>query len=389
MKSSEYRTPTIFKEADNGISMKHPEYWPFAIDIGYSGVKLYAPNICACFPSYAKEIDESSFLGELATDDILYTDTTTGKTWIVGRAAQNMIQSGDTNDSIEALCGRNRYFTPMFQVISRVGMGIAMMNTINGKYHMTEGTVPFIQTGLPCQYLKSDTALLKEALAEHHEFMLRIGGQPARSFSFDVAMDNIKVMPQPMGAFISASTDSLWRQNVGRFQKANVLIIDPGFSTFDTFSVRGGTMDSHESWTDLGMSRVLKETSKQIFERYGTELPVANMQKALEEGVFKKVNRRERRTENVAFSDILEEQSRKVCNLALDRLFDMYNYFTDYRYLIITGGTGAAWVSWIISELKNINTLDIIAGNTPDNMPQYFANVRGYYSNLKSVLNFM
>lgn len=386
MKSSEYRTSTIFKEADNGM-VNNQNIWPFAMDLGYSGVKLYGPNICACFPSYAREIDESSFLGGLATDDILYKDKESGKTWMVGRAAQNMIQNGDTNDSIEALCGRNRYFTPMFLVIARVGMGIAMMDTIHGKYHFNQEMTPVLQTGLPCQYLKADTALLKEALAGHHEFSLRIGNQPERHFSFDLSMENIKVMPQPMGAFISASTDSFWRQNISRFQRTNVLIIDPGFSTLDTFSVRGGTMDSHESWTDLGMSRVLQETSKKIFEQYGTEIPVANMQKNLELGTFTRVNRKERGTESIPFADILEEQSRKICQSALDRLYDMYNAFVDYRYLIITGGTGAAWAQWIVTDLKNMSTLDIIAGNTPDNMPQFFANVRGYYSNLKVTLN--
>ena len=45
--ASNYRTKTLFQEKNNGVVMKKnglPGY-PMGIDIGYGGVKLYAPNI--------------------------------------------------------------------------------------------------------------------------------------------------------------------------------------------------------------------------------------------------------------------------------------------------------------------------------------------------------
>lgn len=50
MKCIDYRTKTIFKEADNGYT-GNGYFWESALDIGYSGVKLYGPNLCAVFPS--------------------------------------------------------------------------------------------------------------------------------------------------------------------------------------------------------------------------------------------------------------------------------------------------------------------------------------------------
>ena len=51
----------------------------------------------------------------------------------------------------------------------------------------------------------------------------------------------------------------------------------------------------------------------------------------------------------------------------------------DYDYLIITGGTGAAWLDQIRDKFKTMNTLTIINGNQNDNLPFIYNNVRGYY----------
>lgn len=385
MKCIDYRTKTIFKEADNGYT-GNGYFWESALDIGYSGVKLYGPNLCAVFPSYAKEINRSAYIGELTTDDILYTDLENGKTWLVGRAAQNMIQFGDTNDSIEALCGRNRYFTPMFLVIARTGLALTMMQTRNAKYKYEPSMLPVIQTGLPCRYM-GDEPYIKEALTGRHHFSIQLGNGYKHEFDFVVSPNYIKVMQQPMGAFISASTDALWIQDIRKFQKQNVLIADPGFNTLDTFSVLGGAISSEESWTDYSMKRILQETSDTIYEKYHQEIPVACMQKTLENGTFTYINRKERKTSSIEFADILDAASHKVFNEALDKLYDMYDSFADYRFIILTGGTGAAWAPWFTDALKNMETLSVISGYTPDGNPQYFANVRGYYQYLKQYVS--
>ena len=51
----------------------------------------------------------------------------------------------------------------------------------------------------------------------------------------------------------------------------------------------------------------------------------------------------------------------------------------NHNYLVITGGTGAAWYNQIKDHFKDMNTLKIIAGNQNDNIPFIFSNVRGYY----------
>ena len=51
----------------------------------------------------------------------------------------------------------------------------------------------------------------------------------------------------------------------------------------------------------------------------------------------------------------------------------------EYDYLIITGGTSAAWRDMIRDYFSGMETLKIENGNKNGGMKAIFANVRGYY----------
>lgn len=71
--------------------------------------------------------------------------------------------------------------------------------------------------------------------------------------------------------------------------------------------------------------------------------------------------------------------NQKVCNAVLERIKTMYNNLIDYDYLIVTGGTGAAWFDIIRDHFKGMETLKVIAANQNDMLPYIYSNVRGYY----------
>ena len=64
---------------------------------------------------------------------------------------------------------------------------------------------------------------------------------------------------------------------------------------------------------------------------------------------------------------------------ALKTIDGFYNYLQNQDYLVITGGTGAAWFNYIKEYYKDLETLTIIDGASNDNLPSIFSNVRGYY----------
>lgn len=354
-------------------------YWGMAIDIGYSGVKGFSPNKVFCFPAYARKTDQEVLsIGNVNNDCIQYRDDETKAVWVVGASAIEMLDVSDTRDSVNAVFGRNRYFSEMFLVIARTSIAIGMMDN---EYGNSKGKKLVIQTGLPPAYLRSDTPLIKEALAGTHKFSIKIGNSKWINYDFTLAENSIWIMPQPMGSLVSVSSNSDGSHipEAAQYFNKKMLIFDPGFGTLDIFNINRGRIDSYETFDDLGMKRVMIETTNTIFEYYHTEIPVLALQKFLDEGTIRCFDRKAHKATKRPFGEILEKKSKEVCQEALARIDNIYNNFIDHDFFVVTGGTGEAWYPYIKEYFKDMDTLHIIPGNQNDNLPYVFSNVRGYY----------
>lgn len=385
MKTSEFRTRSIFKHRNNGCL---ENFWPIGLDIGYGGCKVFGPNIVACFPSYAKKIESNSVqLGHASEDDILYRDNATGELWVVGRAAQNMLTTDDTNDNAASLFARNRYTSPMYKILARVGIALTLQQN-EGDVNSVKGKAIVVQTGLPSDYVDTDKYEVIENLSGLHDFSLKIGSGKYINYCFELPEKNIRVMPQPFGTLTSIVTDKNGKQtaNATEIFNQNTIIVDPGFNTLDTFGIKNRIVDTHFSWDKLGMKRILQETSDEIYRQHKERIPIAVMQKYLETGNITKFNRKEMRSEEVDFTSILEEMSKKIFKEAMATVGSAYNDFRYCNNLVITGGTGAAWSNYIRDYFKNMQTIKIISGSLNDDLPMLFANVRGYFYSLVNSL---
>ncbi len=376
MSVQKYKTKTEFIPRNNG---RLPGIWESGIDIGYSAVKLYAPNKVAGFPSYARRVDSSfQFAGTPPKDAILYKDLDTNENWLVGGVAQEIMASGDTTDSESSLYGRERYNSAMFRVICRAGLGLSMMAN-----HIMQGPAKtdrlVVQTGLPEMYMNDETDL-RDALSGEHHFSLKIGSDPWYDFSFELKNSNIFLMPQPKGTLFSVciGRDGNFVPDAEKYLSSSVIVFDPGFGTLDLFPINSGVVGHGETYSDLGMKRVLQETSKGIKEKYNVDIPVPFMQKYLETGMVRYLDKKSLVSKEYPFEDILYEASEKVCEEAIGRMMGTLQLI-DYNYLIVTGGTGSAWYPYIENKFKELSTLKLIKGNQNDNLPFIYSNVRGYY----------
>lgn len=340
MDTKKFKTKTLYKERNNG-DLK--DYIPIAIDLGYSGVKYFSSFGYGIFPSYAKQTTSNAeSFGTLPKEHIMYKDLSNNEIWLVGNSAQKMVDLRDTNDSESTLYGRERYYSPMFTVLARCGLGLSLsgytQNDIRNK------TI-FIQTGLPPKY-RSDSSTLKEVLSGTHEFALKIGDGSWQEFHFQIDPANIDVMAQPMGTIFSVAFDNQGRltEEANKIFTKNLLIFDPGFGTLDLFSIQNNMIGCTETFSDLGMRQVFENTVDQINRTYEQELTVASLQKFLETGLFRLQKRENGRmiTKDIPFGDILAKANNEVCLKALTKLQDVFN-LAEYDYLILTGGTSAAW----------------------------------------------
>lgn len=375
MNTRRFRTRTEFIERNNG---RLPGVWEIALDIGYSAVKCFSPNSISCFPSYAKRIDETfQFASTAPKESIVYKNLITGEMWLVGGVAQNIMESGDTTDSEALLYGRDRSSNPMFRAITEAGLGLGYMANEFGAPAKDDTIV--VQTGLPERYM-TDEPEMKEALAGLHHFALRIGASEWKTFKFEIMKENVYVMSQPKGTLFSVCIDKngQFHPEAGKYLSSSILVFDPGFGTLDLFPIVSGVVGHGETYPDLGMKRVLQETSKYIKDELNVDVSVPSMQKYLETGKVKYLNKKTFEAKELPFDTLLAKASSKVCEEAINRMANAIN-LVDYNYMIITGGTGAAWLKYIEDKFKNFSTLTILHGNQNDDLSFVYSNVRGYY----------
>ena len=375
METSEFRTKTILNFKKDGEKADTDTMYPIGLDIGYSSVKVYSKSAVVCFPAYA-EINENDVNVMLSggNEQAIYYIGSDGVKWTVGACAQDSIATNDTTAGSLAIYGRMRYFNPMFKVLALTGIA-AGMRDVSG-WHTRKPVA--IQTGLPPAYFKSDESLIVESLTGHHEFSVKFGTGKWEKFSIDIDKNNLLIMDQPMGTFYSVSIDRLGHLN-RTYMASKVLIADPGFGTFDVFSVDGGQGKRRNAQSlDLGMKQVLIDTCDEIFDKYKTEISIPAFQRYLLTGSVPV--RSGRGYIDQPFKDILEKHSKDVCRKALDNIQDTYNPALEFDYLVITGGTGAAWLDYVREYFGESGRLKIIGGNAGDpELPFMFSNVRGYF----------
>lgn len=382
--TNQFRTKTISKPRKNpSINGK----WGIGIDVGYSAVKAMSPNSVNSFPSVAVKVPfgtADNTFGKLSNASITYRDTK-GNEYLVGEDAEKELKGNDSAASI--LYTRDRYNHDEFLVVSRVGLALS---SLANQYSDPKDQVKHVMTGLPPEYMAEDEPIIKDIFTGTHEFSIKIGNRPDWiKFGFELKAEDIHVMEQPMGSLISLCIDANGGmiKEAATYMSSNILIFDPGFGTLDTFEIRNHRLGSNKTWTNLGMRRVLQETVDELKREYGLNTTVSALEVELDKGYVSIVDKRSHSSKRQEFGEILQKANKKVCYEALDAIDSVYDYLSNYDYLAIAGGTGAAWDKFIRERYKEMETLSIISASQNDpNLDPIFSNVRGYYMQLLQLL---
>ena len=367
---------TNFNTVQEIIPMENPSasQWVIAIDIGFSGVKGFAPNKRFCFPSYVKKMEEK--LNSIDEDDIYYRDDT--GTYLIGVKAQDLIRAEDTNDTDSAF-DRNRYYTKEFEILARTALAIGLLDNEVKRRHPQDKT--FVQTGLPAAYVKEDAKKIRSVFTNSGKFDIKLGNGKWIKFDNVLKNQDISVMSQPAGTLNSIMVDDNgnYVNEAKDFTSKNVLIADVGFGTFDPYGVINRKIVLQESINNLGMKKVLETASAKIYKEYNIDIRIPQMRKFIREGGFKHIDIKNRRSKKIPIAPYIEAACEEVAKESIDKLYTMAGYFADYDILVMTGGTGAAWLQYYREAFADMESLMIIPGNYGNELPIYYANARGYY----------
>lgn len=315
------------------------------LDVGYGFVKVTDDNIGYSFPSVVGD----SSINPLSLDVKMNRSpidnmrlSYKGKTYNIGKSAIKHSNYLYRDLSVSRSYGNN--FEIMF---------LAALSLMCNK---PENEVCVV-TGLPPQHMH---------MAE--DINLRLRGQHNISVFKDnrfqdvkITIHDIDIVPQPLGTFwsqylIQDNND----QNTADGMRVGV--IDIGFGTTDLAIIEDGEYIHEKSRTiPIGMSSTYKETSDEIFRRFGINKEMHSLDQIVIKKTIKLAN------EEKDISDILAASYDKIAQNIIVEINSQWNH-KELDQILVTGGGGHEMSKHLLAYFPQA-----VLVNEP-----FTANCRGY-----------
>lgn len=370
-----YQTDIRFQSLDCPVS----SILLCGIDIGYSGIKIQSPCNASTIPSIVvKARNDSPLL--MNAEDIRYRDER-GQIWYVGSLAKKTLLYGSTAVKPTTLLGRQRVQSEDFMVQIRVGLFFAKLRDLpEGGYDIDERSMK-VQTGLPPEFILQDSETLMNKFVGEHRYSVKIGKRPWVNVNIKLESRDVHICKQPFGTLMASVISEAGVMTNPALLKKNVLILDAGFHTTDTYHfIQGAKEGASLTWENYSMQEVYQRTCNNILNASGNraDVSVYNLEKAFDSGIIHYGPKKE----PYDFKKDFYSNLRAVCNELLQELNAAYDNMINVDVVLLTGGTGAAWERSIRDFYKDTKALDIILAGEGREASR--ANVRGYYNLLIS-----
>jgi len=371
-----------------------------AIDPGFDNVKVIANGQYFKFPFNAVETDERQMndYGR-KTGFILYKDES-GATWRVGQYARGLIfDNKEQQEQAEKMRGfytEERFISSEFTVGLRAALSMAIEKT--GLYDCQDNLDIRIIVALPHGCRTKFASTIVGVVAGEHSYYMRFDNGPEKPYRFTIQESGVYTISQTIAAILGETSDDDGNINEEKFfylSNGPTLVIDGGYYTVGLVPVsRGGSVDDAraESDTDHAMKMVNVAVEKEIskerpdIKHYSIEYLLSQ-----DDGLVRFLQDGKARTIDLAA--IRAEKIQTVCDSFIEYLNKKYNNLLDFRYTLVTGGTGACFFPRLLAYYKNVGIMDeehmllttpIIGENT---LPIEFSIAAGAYKGLRGKLS--
>ena len=372
-----------FKTRDRIVNRNFPcpeGFWVCGIDIGYGGIKGFSPNKYFSISSYTYRLPRGAADSRPAgvkPTDIVYRDK--DGDWAVGDFAYNMENPNNPKTlDTKKTAKENRYLDKDFKIFFAVAMGLALLDN---KERARAGEKIMVQTGLPTAYLEQGHArYLRSGIEGDYDFDLKVGNEDYVHFEFTLTKEQVSIISQPQGALYSACKDingndiETGKEYMGR----HTLVIDPGFLTTDFNGFNNGVPVESGS-LELGMHEVFQRAINEILREHGVSVTNVEFRQALTNGMLEVYDYITNTHNDINITSFLEEANKSVCEEVMDKIMTSFQGLSRHDYLLVAGGTGAAWMPYSTDRLKN-HRLEIVRCNQNDqSLNNVYSTARGYY----------
>lgn len=370
-----------------------------AIDPGFDSMKVIANGCHFKFPFCAVETDErkmSDYGGRKGF--ILYKDHD-GATWRVGQYARTlMFENKGAEDTTSAkLYTEERFVSPEAAV--GILSAIAKAIDLTGHYE-DQGSLDIrLIVALPHSVRNKYASTIVGLVSGAQRFYMTFNNEPEKEYQFTIDERNVMTVSQTIAAILGETSDDNGFINESKYcylANGPTLVIDGGYYTMGLVPVsRGGSVDDDraESNTNYAMKNVNLGAAKEIansrpdITHYAVEYLLSQG-----ETEIRYMDKNQGKIVNIDLSAIRANELQTVCSRFIRYLNKKYNNLIDFRYILVTGGTGAAFFDQMLAYYKGTGLMDdehmlltkpVVSGRE---LPIEFAVVVGAYKGLRGKL---
>jgi len=179
-------------------------------------------------------------------------------------------------------------------------------------------------TGLPVNQFSNE--------AVRNELVEMLKGKHQVTDSRAVTVKEVVVLPQPMGGYMTAVLES----DDEDFENMQVLVIDPGFFSYDWTVIKNGAVSRGAIGTSMeAVSSLFETAQKIIFKQHGGRVSIESLESAIRNGketVFLL-------GEKVLLAPILKEAAKRTGNVAMNAVVKSIRKLTqDIDAILLVGG---------------------------------------------------
>lgn len=334
-----------------------------SIDPGFDSLKIIANDKPIKIPFNVVETDERKMSDYALRKDFLLYKSPVGTTYRVGHYARELVfeNKGNVEEMMADFYTEQRFTGEYFSV--GLDVAIALSIEANDMYDIQDEIDINIIVALPHSSRAKFASTVIGKAAGLHDFTLRCGSGEDKHYKFNVESEAVLTVSQTIAAILGETSDengNIDDEKAHYLTNGPTLVLDGGYYTFGMVAVgRGGSVD--EDKTDSDTNHAMKNVNIDIAEKiaeFRNNINHYDIEYLLNKDDGKIRYMADGKVQYLDLNLLRTESIKKVSDSFVQRLNKDYDNLLDFKYVIVTGGTGASFYNHMLKYYATTGVMD-------------------------------